>query len=79
MFLRARRRCPPSGRCSGTQRRSWRTCSRCTLGREHNADKQTAMQHVLGLSDSDASDLKSLVASGSFKLEQEADEEASFF
>ncbi len=49
------------------------------VGREHNADKQTAMQHVLGLSDSDASDLKSLVDSGSFKLEQEADEEASFF
>ncbi|KAK9839292.1 hypothetical protein WJX81_005958 [Elliptochloris bilobata] len=49
------------------------------VGREHSHEKQAAMQHLLGLPDSDANALKDLVASGSFKLEQDAEEEASFF
>ena len=49
------------------------------VGREHAPDKQAAMQRLLGLPEADAAALKDLVASGSFKLEQEAEEEASFF
>ncbi len=49
------------------------------VGRERGADKQAAMQALLGLSEGDAASLKDLVASGAFRLEAEAEEAESFF
>ena len=41
--------------------------------------KRESVQKVLGLSDSEAENLRALVANGGFKLGQEAEEEAAFF
>lgn len=49
------------------------------LGREQSAEKQDAVQKLLGISDADATKLKDLVTSGEFKIEQEVEEEGAFF
>ena len=48
------------------------------IGREGDADKQATVASMLGIPDNEARSLAELVAAGSFKLEQEAEEEAFF-
>ncbi len=49
------------------------------VGREHDAAKQGEVRDMLGLSESESARLKELVSSGAFRIEEEAEEEASFF
>lgn len=49
------------------------------LVQEKNEDKQAAVAKTLGISDSEASSLREVVASGSWKLEEEAADSNSFF
>ena len=51
--------------------------SRTLSPQEPSAEKQAAVAHVLGLSDSEAASLKDVVSSGAFKME-EMEEEAIF-
>lgn len=51
----------------------------CMLVQEKDPDKQRAIAKTFGLSDEDASNLRTIVAEGNFKLEEEAQESNSFF
>ena len=47
-------------------------------GRQQDAEKKSALQKILGISEAEAQSLEELVSSGQFKLEQEVEEEAFF-